>query len=50
MAVVTVVTPESTLEILDSPSISGLLGGQCPLVTGHSILVRSQNTASGSSP
>ena len=50
MAVVTVVTPESTLEILDSPSISGLLGGQCPSVTGHSILVRSQNTASGSSP
>ena len=50
MAMVTVVTPESTLEIRDSPSTSGLLGGQCPSVTGHSILVRSQNPAPGSSP
>ena len=49
MAVVSVVTPESTLGILDSPSTSGLLGGQCPSVTGHSILVRFQNTAPGSS-
>lgn len=49
MAVVSVVTPESTLGILDSLSTSGLLGGQWPSVTGHSILVRSQNTPPGSS-